>query len=264
MAIIYPADAKGYTAIALGSYNATRTRGVFSAEDCFTVSAIGGRKISISDGLAWLKMGKYWGVSYLDTDAHEHELDVANGTLSRYVAVVLQLNKISGDGDTVLRYGELSAAPSMLLPVRNEQYDEIIVAQVLQSAGSIEVTAADITDCRLLEQYCGLMRDGVTRIPSAQIAAQATALLTQLQAELSGVLDGSEYMLKSAYGGSAPGVVATADEAINAMPKTGGTFTGAVAAAETATQTRRMLNTEVRSGSTTGELQNVVYFVDVV
>ena len=51
-------------------------------------------------------------------------------------------------------------------------------------AGSSVVTAADITDTRADEDVCGLMRDSVTGIPTAQLQAQALAMMTQLSTEL--------------------------------------------------------------------------------
>ena len=51
-------------------------------------------------------------------------------------------------------------------------------------AGSTAVTAADITDTRADETVCGVMRDGVTGIPTAQLQTQAKAMLDSLQAEV--------------------------------------------------------------------------------
>jgi hypothetical protein len=56
-------------------------------------------------------------------------------------------------------------------------------------AGSSVVTAADITDTRADEDVCGVMRDGVKGIPTAQLQAQALAIMTQLSTELHAKLD---------------------------------------------------------------------------
>lgn len=50
----------------------------------------------------------------------------------------------------------------------------------------------------------------------------------------------------------------------NAMPKSGGTFTGEVKAFETATAERALKNNECRSGSTSGPVEQVAYYIDVV
>ena len=263
--ICFPLDNTPCDAADMGAYLATRTRGVYSADDNLAVTAVdSSMAVNVAAGIAWLKWSEFWGTVALQEQPLVLNLDAADGVLSRIDTIVCRLNKIDNKSEIVVKKGAAASTPTIVDAVRNDNFDEIYLASVLINAGAVAITAADITDLRTNEQYCGVMRDGVTGIPTEQLTEQVTALITQLQQALNGVLDGSAYMLQSAYGGSAPGVVATADEAINAMPKAGGTFSGAVAAAETATQTRRMLNTEVRSGSTTGELQNVVYFVDVV
>ena len=52
--------------------------------------------------------------------------------------------------------------------------------------------------------------------------------------------------------------------ASNAMPKSGGTFTGNVKAYETARTTRGIFNEETRSSNTSGTLQSVKYFINVI
>ena len=49
------------------------------------------------------------------------------------------------------------------------------------------------------ETYCGLMRDGVTGLPTAQLQEQAEQLIEQLRTELQGVKDQTDLMLKSVY-----------------------------------------------------------------
>ncbi len=68
----------------------------------------------------------------------------------------------------------------MVPPVRDANYDELYIATVLIGAGVISISASAITDQRLNEEYCGLMRDGVTGIPTASLHAQAQQILTEL------------------------------------------------------------------------------------
>ena len=51
-------------------------------------------------------------------------------------------------------------------------------------AGTAAITSADLTDTRADEDVCGVMRDSVTGIPTAQLQAQALAIMTQLSTEL--------------------------------------------------------------------------------
>lgn len=201
--IAWPLDNTEYTAEPIGAYNGTRTRGVFSADDCFSVSATGGRVIKMSGGLAWLKASKYWGLAVLETADTTWELDVGSGVMSRYVAVVIQLDKIANLARPLIRYGDYAADnPQIPQPVRDEYYDEIIVAAVLQRAAATDITTADITDTRTDEQYCGIMRDGVTGIPTHMLSEQVTELLAQTQARAKHQLDQMQEEIAAANTGS--------------------------------------------------------------
>ena len=58
---------------------------------------------------------------------------------------------------------------------------DLCLAEIRRPAGSTEITTADITDTRTDEAVCGLMRDGVTGIPTETLLAQYTAILTAMQ-----------------------------------------------------------------------------------
>lgn len=179
----WPLDNTEYTAEAIGAWSGTRTRGVFSAEGCFTVTATGGFGIKVSPGLAWIKIAEYWGAAVLEQEETSFTVSVGSGILPRWVAVVLQCDKTSNDVQLTLRYGEYGNPSVKPQPVRDDYYDEIILASILQPAAAAEITQADITDERLNEDMCGLMRDGVTGIPTAQLLAQARVKLEQYDAE---------------------------------------------------------------------------------
>ena len=69
-------------------------------------------------------------------------------------------------------------------------------------AGSSVVTAADITDTRVDEDVCGVMRDGVKGIPTAQLQAQALAIMTQLSTELHTKLDALDAAIAAVESGN--------------------------------------------------------------
>lgn len=177
----WPLDNTEYTAEAIGAWSGTRTRGVFSAEDCFSVTATGGFGITVSPGLAWLLAAKWWGIAALEQSDTAFTIDVGSGLLPRYVAVVLQYNKTSNEVQLVLRYGEYGSPAVKPQPVRDDYYDEIILASILQPAAAVEITKDNITDERLNEDMCGIMRDGVTGIPTAELYAQWEAFFEQTQ-----------------------------------------------------------------------------------
>ena len=139
-----------------------------------------GLSVSVSPGLAWLKWSDYWGTAALQEQALTLDLDTADGALKRIDAIVCRLDKVNNRAEIVVKKGAPSSAPIVVPPVRDANYDELYIATVLIGAGVISISASAITDQRLNEEYCGLMRDGVTGIPTASLHAQAQQILTEL------------------------------------------------------------------------------------
>ncbi len=179
--ICFPLDNTPYEAKDMGSYLATRTRGVFSSDGNLAVTpGESGLSVSVSPGLAWLKWSDYWGTAALQEQALTLDLDTADGALKRIDAIVCRLDKVNNRAEIVVKKGAPSSAPIVVPPVRDANYDELYIATVLIGAGVISISASAITDQRLNEEYCGLMRDGVTGIPTASLHAQAQQILTEL------------------------------------------------------------------------------------
>ena len=179
--ICFPLDNTPYEAKDMGTYLATRTRGVFSSDGNLAVTpGESGLSVSVSPGLAWLKWSDYWGTAALQEQALTLDLDTADGALKRIDAIVCRLDKVNNRAEIVVKKGAPSSAPIVVPPVRDANYDELYIATVLIGAGVISISASAITDQRLNEEYCGLMRDGVTGIPTASLQTQAQQILTEL------------------------------------------------------------------------------------
>ena len=179
--ICFPLDNTPYEAKDMGTYLATRTRGVFSSDGNLAVTpGESGLSVSVSPGLAWHKWSDYWGTAALQEQALTLDLDTADGALKRIDAIVCRLDKVNNRAEIVVKKGAPSSAPIVVPPVRDANYDELYIATVLIGAGVISISASAITDQRLNEEYCGLMRDGVTGIPTASLHAQAQQILTEL------------------------------------------------------------------------------------
>ena len=206
--ICFPLDNTPYEAKDMGTYLATRTRGVFSSDGNLAVTpGESGLSVSVSPGLAWLKWSDYWGTAALQEQALTLDLDTADGALKRIDAIVCRLDKMNNRAEIVVKKGAPSSAPIVVPPVRDANYDELYIATVLIGAGVISISASAITDQRLNEEYCGLMRDGVTGIPTAQLQEQVQQLIDHLRAEVDGIEQGSEVMLKTVYDADGDGVV---------------------------------------------------------
>ena len=121
---------------------------------------------------------KFWGVSVL-VDVPVHLVArVDDASRTRWVACILRVDKLTGDPEVLLKYGTYVAGdmlPDKVLPVHNEQYDELVLASAQQRARATGFEGRDVIDERPNPQYCGLMRDGVTRIPTQALLEQAQA-----------------------------------------------------------------------------------------
>ena len=196
----FPLDNTGYEADALGAWFATRTRGVLSSGDNFAVTASGtGMSVTLQPGYSWLLRDARWGTAVWMEEPETFILDPADGTLSRIDVIALRLDKDNNTAQPILRKGTFSNAPTFTAPVRDTHADEVYAASILVQPGAVKILQSDVTDLRLNETYCGIMRDGITGIPTAQLQEQAEQLIEQLRTELQGVKDQTGLMLKSVY-----------------------------------------------------------------
>ena len=196
----FPLDNTEYEASALGAWFATRTRGVLSSGDNFAVTASGtGMSVTLQPGYGWLRRNAHWGTVVWMEEPEPFILDPADGTLSRIDVIALRLDKDNNTAQPILRKGTFSNAPTFTAPVRDTHADEVYAASILVQPGAVKLLQADITDLRMDENVCGVMRDGITGIPTAQLQEQAQQLIEQLRTELQGVKDQTGLMLKSVY-----------------------------------------------------------------
>lgn len=180
--ICFPLDNTPYEAKDMGIYLATRTRGVFCAEgNLAVVPGTNGLSVVVSPGLAWLKWSEYWGTAALQEQALTLTLDAADGVLSRIDAIVCRLDKINNRAEIIAKKGAPSSAPIVEPPVRDTNFDELYLATVRVGAGAVHLDAADITDLRMNEEVCGLMRDGITGIPTQTLYEQWAAFCAQTE-----------------------------------------------------------------------------------
>lgn len=204
----FPLNNTEYDASALGAWFATRERGVLSADGNLAVTADGsGMSVTLQPGYAWLKRDTYWGTAVWTDNPTTFILDEADGVLPRIDVIVLQLDKDENAAQLLLRKGAFSNSPVFTAPVRDAHADEIYVASVFVGPGAVKISQADVTDLRMDESVCGVMRDGITGIPTAQLQAQVQQLIDHLRAEVDGIEQGSEVMLKTVYDADGDGVV---------------------------------------------------------
>ena len=206
MAIItYPLNNIEYTAEDAELYLATRTSGVFANDD-FPITVPGdGNTVTIGEGIGWVRNSKFSGKVVANKAEMSLDLGLPHATYPRIDAIVLRFSANSNASDIIVKNGTAQTNPTPPEVVRTESVYELHLYHVYRPAGAASVTVSNVTDLRLNEQYCGLLRDGVTSIPTDQLQNQVDALLEQLresleQAESGQIIDGSITTAKLADG----------------------------------------------------------------
>lgn len=200
--ITYPENGITYDADDASGYLATRQSGVYSAEEDFAVSISGELSLTVSAGQAWVRPARFRGRSIIMEQPTTLALTAADPVRTRIDRVVLRYDAAARKTSLqVLEGTPDSASPSAPAITRTALVYDLCLAEVTRPAGSTAISAADVTDTRADEDVCGVMRDGVTGIPTEQLIAQWRAaqadLETQLRAQLAvlnaEIKDGSAY-----------------------------------------------------------------------
>ncbi len=187
--ITYPENGITYDADDASGYLATRQSGVYSAEEDFAVSISGELSLTVSAGQAWVRPSRFKGRSIIMEQPTTLTLTAADPVRTRIDRVVLRYDAAARQTRLqVLEGTPDSASPTAPAITRTALVYDLCLAEITRPAGSTAITAANLTDTRADEDICGVMRDGVTGIPTAQLIAQWRAaqadLETQLRAQL--------------------------------------------------------------------------------
>lgn len=182
--ITYPENGITYDADDASGYLATRLSGVYSAEEDFSVTAQGGLSVQVSAGQAWVRPARFKGRSIIMEQPTTVMLTEADPVRSRIDRVVLRYDAAAKKTSLqVLEGVPDSAGPAAPAITRTELIYDLCLAEIKRPAGSTSVTAADIYDTRADETVCGVMRDGVTGIPTGTLVQQFRAVIDALKGE---------------------------------------------------------------------------------
>ena len=167
------------------------------------MTANGDLTVTVSAGQAWVRPARFRGRSIILEQPETVTLTAADTVRSRIDRLVLRYDAAAKKTSlTVLTGTPDSASPTAPEIIRTALVYDLCLADIRRPAGSTVVTAADITDTRADEAVCGVMRDGVTGIPTAQLQAQALAIMTQLSTELHAKLDALDAAIAGVESGS--------------------------------------------------------------
>ena len=201
--ITYPENGITYDADDASGYLSTRLSGVYSADEDFAVTANGDLTVTVSAGQAWVRPARFRGRSVIMEQPETVTLTAADAVRSRIDRLVLRYDAAAKKTRLqVLEGTPDSASPTAPEITRTALVYDLCLAEIRRPAGSTEITAADITDTRADEDVCGVMRDGVAGIPTAQLQAQALAIMTQLSTELHTKLDALDAAIAAVESGN--------------------------------------------------------------
>ena len=176
----YPLDGITYDAADAAGYNSARTSGVYSAEEDYTVTPGGGYTVKVSGGRAWVHPAKYVGYSIIKQEPDTLTLPLADAQRPRIDRVVLRYDAAARKSYLLVLEGTPASTPTAPAISRTNLLYDLCLAQITRPAGSTAITAGNITDT-LLESLCGVMSDGVTRIPTDQLLAAAQSRINALE-----------------------------------------------------------------------------------
>ena len=179
--ITYPLNGVVYGAEDVATYLCTRTSGVYSKETNFAVRTTGTRQITVAPGLAWINYDDFKGVSVCSREENVLTVPEADNTLNRVDRVVLQFDTSENITAIKLKTGTPAVAAQPPDILQNHNQYELGLCTISVPAGSTAVTAADITDTRADETVCGVMRDGVTGIPTGTLVQQWQAVIESMK-----------------------------------------------------------------------------------
>ena len=181
--ITYPLDGVTYSAEDVATHLCTRTSGVYAKNRNFAASITGTRQVTIAPGLAWMNYDDFKGVSVCSREDTVLTVPDADNTLNRVDRVVLQFDTASNLTAIRLKTGTPAVAAQPPDILQNHNQYELGLCTISVPAGSAAISAADVTDTRADEDVCGVMRDGVTGIPTAQLLQQWQAAQAAQEAD---------------------------------------------------------------------------------
>lgn len=181
----FPLNEKYYTAEDFRLYMCTRTNGIYSSDSHFKVSAVINQplRISINPGIAWMKYAEFNGIVMANKTAQTLDLEVAPASLSRIDRVVLRYNIDENKTEMDVKTGTVSSSPQAPLLQRDSSIYELGIADITIRAGRATLINSNISDKRMSEKLCGLMRDGVTEIPTQALFDSWESWFVNLQTD---------------------------------------------------------------------------------
>ena len=179
--VLYPANGYDFDAADVAAYLAGLTSGVFSSAEDFPVTAAGGLKVTVGAGRGWVHPSRFTGYSITKREADTLTLPLADPSLPRIDRIVMRYDAGARAASLQVLQGTASSTPAAPAISRTELIYDLCLAEITRPAGSTSISTGQITDTRLDEKLCGIVRDGVTGIPTDELLAAARERINALE-----------------------------------------------------------------------------------
>lgn len=179
--VLYPANGFDFDAADVAAYLAGRTSGVFSSAEDFPVTAAGGLTVTVGAGRGWVHPSRFTGYSITKREADTLALPLADPSLPRIDRIVMRYDAGARAASLQVLQGTASSTPTAPAISRTDLIYDLCLAEITRPAGSTSISTGQITDTRLDEALCGIVRDGVTGIPTDELLAAARERINALE-----------------------------------------------------------------------------------
>ena len=179
--VLYPANGFDFDAADVAAYLAGLTSGVFSSAEDFPVTAAGGLKVTVGAGRGWVHPSRFTGYSITKRESDTLTLPLADPSLPRIDRIVMRYDAGARAASLQVLQGTASSTPTAPAISRTELIYDLCLAEITRPAGSTSITTGQITDTRLDEKLCGIVRDSVTGIPTDELLAAAKERINALE-----------------------------------------------------------------------------------
>lgn len=179
--VLYPANGYDFDAADVAAYLAGLTSGVFSSAEDFPVTAAGGLKVTVGVGRGWVHPSRFTGYSITKRETDTLTMPLADPSLPRIDRIVMRYDAGARAASLQVLQGTASSTPTAPAISRTELIYDLCLAEITRPAGSTSISTGQITDTRLDEALCGLVRDGVTGIPTDELLAAARERISALE-----------------------------------------------------------------------------------
>lgn len=179
--VLYPANDYDFDAADVAAYLAGLTSGVFSSAEDFPVTAAGGLKVTVGGGRGWVHPSRFTGYSITKRESDTLTMPLADPSLPRIDRIVMRYDAGARAASLQVLQGTASSTPTAPAISRTELIYDLCLAEITRPAAAASITTGQITDTRLDEELCGIVRDGVTGIPTDELLAAAKARINALE-----------------------------------------------------------------------------------